>query len=249
MKLHYKPDELLEKLEPSEMGMEYTSAQRLELKGGIEIPSNEEELCFVFMDGCASYESEGKRGTAEKLDMLYVPRDSKIFLKSDNCLIMQFGARCSKKTSFAHIPFNQVDKDYRHKVYGKEELGTKRDVWNFIDEKFDCCRFLIGLCKGSNGGWTAWPPHEHAKEREETYVYFNMGDSFGIQLVYDDLEHPYTVALVRDGHLVAVPRGYHPSCGSPAGGIFYVYCMASKTEFDRDFMNLRTQKIFGDKLE
>ena len=76
-----------------------------------------------------------------------------------------------------------------------------------------------------------------------------MGDSFGVQLVYDDIETPYTVAIVKDGHLVAIPKGYHPNCGSPCGGISYIYCMVSVKAEDRSFMDLQTQKIFGSKLE
>ena len=131
---------------------------------------------------------------------------------------------------------------------GKVENGTRRDVWNYIDEAFPSGRFLTGICFGSDGGWTAWPPHEHGKEREELYVYFGMGQGFGVQCVYDEFDTA-NAYVVQDGHLVSIPHGYHPNCGCPSGGLRYVYCMVSTTEGDREFMNLRTQKIFGDKLE
>ena len=127
-------------------------------------------------------------------------------------------------------------------------MGTLRDVWNFIDESFPSGRFLTGICCGRDGGWTAWPPHEHGAEREEIYVYFNMGDSFGVQCVYNDLQSAEAY-VVTEGDLVSIPEGYHPNAGCPCGGLQYVYCMVSVKEGDRDFMNLRTQKIYGDKLE
>ncbi len=182
-------------------------------------------------------------------DMLYVPVDTVIELDNAAGQMVCFGAPCTRQYEFAHIPFAQVDGDSRHKVYGKAENGTLRDVWNFIDESFPSGRLLTGICMGRDGGWTAWPPHEHAREREELYVYYGMGDSFGVQLVYDHKDHPYTTALVRDGHLVAIPRGYHPNCGCPGGGIHYVYCMVSTEEGERQFMDLRTETVFGDKLE
>lgn len=249
VKLHYKPEETLKRLEPGEMGLKYTSAQRLEVRGKTEVESGAEEVCFVCIDGSVFYTFEDKKGIAEMKDMIYMPINSKISFSSDFGTIIKFGAPCDRKTTFAHIAFKDVDHDDRHKVYGKSEISTKRDVWNYIDESFDSSRFLVGICEGRDGGWTAWPPHEHGRQREESYVYFNMGDSFGAQFVYDDMDNPYTVELIRDGHLIAIPKGYHPNCGCPCGGIFYVYCMVSVKAEDRNFMDLQTQKIYGDKLE
>lgn len=247
VQLHYKPDELLERLEPADLGMRYTSAQRLEVRGETTIESGHEELVLVCIDGALTFRHGDETGTARLCDMLYVPAGTSLTVSSDAAVLMRFGAPCDRPTTFRHIAFADVDDDDRHKVYGTQENGTRRDVWNFIDEEFDSQRFLVGLCRGRDGGWTAWPPHEHGDKREETYVYFNMGDSFAAQFVYDDdaMDDPWTVAMVRNGHLVSVPKGYHPSCGSPAGGIFYVYCMASLQPDDRNFMDLTIQSRYG----
>ena len=76
-----------------------------------------------------------------------------------------------------------------------------------------------------------------------------MGNGFAAQFVYDDMDQPIVAALVRDGDVVTIPHGYHPNVGCPCGGITYAYVMVSTTAEDRKFMDLRTQKIFGDKLE
>ena len=76
-----------------------------------------------------------------------------------------------------------------------------------------------------------------------------MGKGFAAQFVYDDMDEPAVVALVREGDVVTIPHGYHPNVGCPCGGIFYAYVMVSTTADDRNFMDLRTQKIYGDKLE
>jgi 5-deoxy-glucuronate isomerase len=104
------------------------------------------------------------------------------------------------------------------------------------------------MCCGGFGSWTAWPPHEHGEKREEVYVYFGMDDGFALQCVYDDLENPSELFLVRDGHLVAIPGGYHPNVGCPKTGIRYIYCMVSTAAEDRNFMDLNIQRQFGDKL-
>ena len=250
MKQYYHKNELLNLVSPNDMGLKYTSVQRIEVSESVCISSGEEELCFIVISGEVCYETADLTDTATMLDMLYLPAGSSIhFLSGKNGVLMRYGAPCSRKTSFAHIRFRDVDADYRHKVYGTVEQNTRRDVWNYIDEKFDSCRFLTGICRGANGGWTAWPPHEHGQEREEVYVYFNMGNSFGAQFVYDELNRPILAEIVQEGDFIAIPHGYHPNVGCPCGGIFYAYVMVSTTADDRDFMNLRTQAIYGDKLE
>lgn len=248
MAIHLKPQETGEYLSPGQLGLVYCSAQRLELDGTVTLDSGDEELCLVCILGEAGYRCSGLKGRAVLCDMLYVPVRTGITLYGKGAVFMRFGAPCSNRYSFRHIPFQEVDGDSRHKVYGKAESGTLRDVWNFIDESFESGRFLTGICYGRDGGWTAWPPHEHGAEREEVYTYFDMGDSFGIQCVYDRLETAQAY-VVTEGDLLAIPEGYHPNCGCPCGGIRYVYCMVSVKEGDRNFMDLRTQKIYGDRLE
>lgn len=180
---------------------------------------------------------------------MYVPRDSRIVLSEGPGVVIRFGAPCTEKYGFAHVPFDVVDRDpEKHKVYGKVETGSQRDVWNYITNDFPSGRFLTGICFGRKGGWTAWPPHEHGEKREEVYVYMGMGDGFAIQCVYDEMEDA-SAYVVQDGHLISIPHGYHPNCGCPYGEIRYVFCMVSVKEHDRDFMDLKTQKVFGDKLE
>lgn len=248
MSTHFKPEEMKGRLSAKDMGLVYCSAERVQVSGKVELESGEEELCLVCIAGEASYQCQGAAGKAVVSDMLYVPIQTSITLEGEDAVVVRFGAPCSKQYAFKHIPFAEVDKDDRHKVYGKMENGTLRDVWNYIDESFPSGRFLTGICHGRDGGWTAWPPHEHGAEREEVYVYFNMGNSFAVQCVYEELQEADAYA-VTEGHLVAIPKGYHPNCGCPCGGINYVYCMVSTTEGDRNFMDLRTQKIYGDKLE
>lgn len=248
-KYHFKPEETCSLLKPAAMGLVHTSLQRLEISAAeMLLKSREEELCLVVIEGKLAYRHQDATGTAELGDMLYVPINSEIALLNGPAVVIRYGAPCARPTAFAHIRFKDVDADERHKTYGKTELGTRREVWNFIDEKFDSSRFLMGICFGAPGGWTAWPPHEHGEKREEVYVYFNMDDGFALQCVYDDMQEA-KVALVQNGHVISIPSGYHPNVGCPKTGIRYVYCMVSTTAEDRNFMDLHTQEIYGNKLE
>jgi len=249
-KQHFKPHETLELLKPDDLGLVYTSLRRVEIVNSpVSLESGDEEICLVVIEGKFAFCHQDQSGVAELGDMLYLPIKSKIELSDGPAVVIRYGAPCCRRTSFAHIPFKEVDADDRHKTYGTKELGTRREVWNFINEKFDSSRFLMGICYGAPGGWTAWPPHEHSKKREEVYVYFNMSDGFGLQCVYEDMQAPDAVALVQNGHVIAIPSGYHPNVGCPKTGIRYVYCMVSTRAEDRNFMDLHTQAIYGDKLE
>jgi 5-deoxy-glucuronate isomerase len=248
-KFHFTAAETLVRLEPAELGHRYTSLQRFKIgPGSTRIESGGEEVCLVVLEGRLDFHRGDRSGAALPGDILYLPIDDAVELARGPAAVVRFGAPCVRQTRFAHVPFAQVDADHRHKVYGTTESGTRRDVWNFIDEKFDSSRFLVGICHGAPGGWTAWPPHEHGDKREETCVYFNMGDGFALQCVYEDMDEA-RVALVRDSDAIAIPKGYHPNVGCPKSGIRYVYCMVSLTAGDRDFMDLHTQKIYGERLE
>jgi 5-deoxy-glucuronate isomerase len=251
LKYHLKSKEILNRVNPDELGLEYTSVQRIELGASMVIYTSGEEVCLVCIQGEFIYEFEGIKEKVHFKDMLYLPCNTRITLfPLELAVIMKYGAPSDLKSEFAHIHFEDVDKDInRHHVYGKKETNCQRHVWNYIDETFSASRLLVGICVSNSGGWTAWPPHEHAEKREEVYVYFNMGNAFGIQCVYEDMDDPLVVAMVRNGDLVSVPKGYHPSVGCPAGKICYIYCMVSKKPGDRSFMDLHVQEIYGDKFE
>ncbi len=249
-KLHFRPEEAQNRLEPYEIGLKYTSVQRLKCDGKtILVQSADEETCLVVAEGEIRYKATDHSGTAGICDMVYLPVNGGAEL-SGSGIVMRYGAPCSRKTQFAFIPFREVDADpERHKVYGSSEQGTRRDVWNFIDEKFDSSRFLVGICYGASGGWTAWPPHEHGEKREEVYTYFGMQDGFGLQCVYTEMGRPDQVSLVQNGDVISIAGGYHPNVGCPKTGIRYIFCMVSIVPEDRRFMDLSTQLIYGDRLE
>lgn len=183
--------------------------------------------------------------------MLYAGRNTLLSVSSSEpTSLICFSAPSYSDTTFSHIKFAEVDADNNsHFIYGNISTNTRRDVWNYIDSKFMSSRFLVGICQGDCGGWTAWPPHEHGEKREEIYAYFNMGNAFGIQCIYEDLEKPAAVLIVREGDVVSIPGGYHPNVACPAGKMSYIYCMVSKKAGERNFMDLNLQKLYGSKFE
>ena len=248
----FPPGDLSAGIRGEALGLEFLSCQRIELssaKPTVIIQSGPEELVLACIAGEAGYACGQATGTALFKDVLYVPWHMAVSLKSRQAVFMRVGAPSDRATSFAHIRFSDVAKDARHKVFGKAEANCLRDVYQCIDDTFNASRLLMGYGEGRTGGWTVWPPHEHGDEKEELYVYFDMGESFAIQCVYETLDNPLFCGIVRDGDAVAVHHGFHPNAGCPGGRINYMYVMAARVPGQREFMALRTQKEFGDKLE
>jgi len=253
MKYQFSPKELVQGLSSEEMGLTFTTVKRLEItkNQSIKVQSGEEELCLFVITGKVNFELGSKRDCIEFLDSIYLPRRSEIMLESiEKAVIMQFGAPVDIDTNFALIKHSNVSQSTElSKVFGSKEINSYRNVYNYIDDKFNASRLMVGVGIGQTGGWTVWPPHEHTEKREEVYCYFGMGDGFGIQCIYEDLKTPLYLGIVKDGDLISVPRGYHPNVGCPASPINYIYVMCAKNPGERNFMDLSIQKEFGTELK
>lgn len=246
----YRADELKQGVR----ALDFMSCKRVELTNTTPpyiVESGANEVALVCISGQTDYEFEQFTGTARFKDFLYVPRHRQLELKTQQRAVwIEIASPSDRDTTFAHVKYSDVAKDpARHKVFGTTETSSRRDVYMFIDDQFNASRLMMGICEGTPGAWTSWPPHEHAAEREELYVYFDMGKSFSIQCVYEDLDTPLFCGIVRDGDMVAIPRGYHPNVSCPGGRITYLYAMAARVAGKRDFMALNIQPEFGDKLQ
>jgi 5-deoxy-glucuronate isomerase len=243
----YHPNELTQGVR----ALDFMSCKRIELtetNPAYAVETGTNEVALVCLAGQADYASGQSTGSARYKDFLYAPRHSRLELKTaQRAVWMEIASPSDRDTNFAHIKFTDIAKDpARHKVFGSAETSSLRDVYMFIDDQFNASRLLMGMCEGTTGAWTSWPPHEHAVEREELYVYFDLGKSFSIQCVYEDLDTPLFCGIVRDGDMIAIPRGFHPNVSCPGGRITYLYAMAARVAGKRDFMALNIQAGFGE---
>lgn len=243
----YHPNELKNQTQV----LDFMSTRRIELEQtspACVVETGNDEVAFVIILGELDFKYGNTNGAARFKDMIYVPWHSRIELSTQRkAVVMQVNAPSDRDTQFAHLSHSDVAKDpARHKVFGATETSTIRDVYMYLDDKFPASRLLMGITVGGTGGWTSWPPHEHAKDREELYVFFDMGKSFSIQAVYEDQEHPLFCGFVRDGDLVAVPKGFHPNVSAPAGRLTYFYAMAARVAGKREFMTLNIQEGLGE---
>ncbi len=253
MKYLYGPDELRKGIGPKDSPLDWLFCERIELNTGnpaTAIETGPEEVVLVCIKGQVDYDCAKATGTASFQDFLYLPWMSQINVQAKGeAVLMRISAPSDRDTTFAHIHFSDVEQDpARHKVFGTLESHTYRHVYMYIDDTFNASRLLMGIGKGGTACWTVWPPHEHGDEKEELYVYFDMEGGFGIQCIYESLDNPIACEIVREGDMMAVPRGFHPNVACPGGRIAYLYAMAAREAGQRDFMALRFQKEFGDRF-
>jgi 5-deoxy-glucuronate isomerase len=253
MKYLFRPHELVQGIRPEGSSLEFLSCQRIELDGDnptVTVETALEEVVLVCISGQFEYDFDGTTPSAQFKDMLYLPWKSNLTIRTGRkAVLMRVGAPSDRDSAFTHIRFLDVDQDSaKHQVFGSAANNSLRDVYMYIDDKFNASRLLMGIGQGHTGNWTVWPPHEHGDEKEELYVYFDMGKAFGIQCIYETLDAPIFCDIVREGDMVTVARGYHPNVGCPGGRISYVYAMAARVAGQRDFMALRFQKEFGDRF-
>lgn len=243
--IQYKKHRLSETKYPNDLGLEYIEVQRLDIDGEKRLDTAEKEHGLVVIRGSAEVLIGDDRYPLSFRDMMYVPRNTEMCIEGSDAVLMRYACPAENTYVPRVFPFSEVDDDpNRHIVVGAEETSSRRQVWKVIDANFDCDRLMMGLCEGSNGGWAAWPPHEHAEEKEEVYVYYDMGINFGVQLVYEKVEDPIGVFLVEDGDLVSIAQGYHPNVGCPGGKINFIYCMAAKKITERSFDEMHFHQRF-----
>jgi len=253
MQYLFRSDELKECVRGRICGLDFLSCQRIELNRDssvLIVETGSEEVALVCIGGQADYSYNGTMGTVHFKDLLYLPWKCQVRLQtSSEAVLMRVGSPSDRDTEFAHLRFSDMARDpARHQVFGSVETNCLRDVYMYINDQFNASRLLMGICEGRPGSWTSWPPHEHGSEKEELYVYFDMGQAFGLQCIYETLETPSFCGIVRDGDMVAVPSGYHPNVGCSGGRICYFYAMAARVAGQREFMALRLQEEFVESL-
>jgi len=121
-----------------------------------------------------------------------------------------------------------------HQVHG--EPPFQREVFMTLAQQDEGSRLICGITFGEPGKWTSWPPHQHTKDLEEVYCYFDIpkpDSAFHFSSREDgvfEFIHP-----VSTGDCVVVPEGYHPTCGMPGVKSCYFWVMAAHSPESRRY--------------
>jgi 5-deoxy-glucuronate isomerase len=226
---------------PGQADCECIYVYRLNLKAGDSYPlcSKELEMNAVLIKGSAKLtEHPTLDQSMEKFDSFYMPADSniRIYAEAESVFYIA-GARYEGigKAEFRKfditLPMGEV-----HQIHGKG--AGQREVMFTLPPCTPASRLICGLTWGGDGAWTSWPPHQHEKDLEEVYCYFDMDPPrFGFHISYlksgeveDIVAH-----TVQSGSMILAPCGYHPTVASPGTRNAYFWALAAVTPESRRY--------------
>jgi 5-deoxy-glucuronate isomerase len=233
---------------PENSATQYLHYGRIRLDAGetISFATKTRETSLICLKGTAEVSTRGQSFTLNLYDSLYIPRDSAVEVSGD-CDLAEISAPVENQYPLQFVSFADVKKN-SSLSFDTGGNTNKRNLNILIGKNVEAGRLLAGVTFSDKGNWTSYPPHEHASILEEAYLYIDMpAPSFGIQLVYTDLQSPELAQIVHEGDVVVMPKGYHPNVACPNGQINFLWMMAAhREEVDRQFGVVNVQPEFAE---
>ena len=229
-----KPDELLltsaelsfpslgVEVTPESAGWTFVSLRtvRIEDGGTLSWAAGDDEVCLVPLQGSATVTCGSdtwqisRPGTVfdGKPTALYLPLDSSFTIVGEgNCEIAITGSRAKRTFPARLIEPDDIDVEIRGAG------NAARQINHIIKPDFPADALLVVEVFTPSGNWSSYPPHKHdvsdmpsEADLEEIYYYrIDPPDGFGLQRLYTadgEFDHAW---VIRDGHLLLVPEGYH----------------------------------------
>ncbi len=210
------------------------------LKGeSYKLESGNLEIHPVLLKGEASLsEHEVLSKDMVRFDSFYIPAKNsiKITAKQD-CIFYIAGARYEGigEPSFRRwdptLPIGDI-----HQIHGSG--AGEREVMFTLAPQDSASRLIAGLTWSREGTWTSWPPHQHEKDLEEVYCYFDIPEpKFGFHVSYlksGEVDEIVT-HTVHSGTMVQAPCGYHPTVACPGSKNAYFWVLAAFTPTSRRY--------------
>ena len=211
---------------------------RLNLKKGEEYVLFYEdlELNGVVIEGKVSLDYKTKMTELAARDSFYLPgkRRLKIIALEDSFLFIAGGRFEGTGNYFTRMFDLSLALGDIHQIHGEEPF--RRDVFMTLAQQDKASRLICGISVGDPGKWTSWPPHEHSKDLEEVYCYFDIPKpKFALHLASRKPGVVEAVHPVSTGDCVIIPEGYHPTCAIPGVRSCYFWAMAARSAKSRRY--------------
>lgn len=203
-----------------------------------ELDSKNEEMNLTLIQGRAKIRSAFLNETLNKFDSLTIPGKHSLRICAEEKTVFYIGAAvCEGYGEPMLRRFNQAEPlGHIHQLHGKG--AAARHVYFTLGPENQASRLICGLTWGQTGGWTSWPPHQHEKDLEEVYCYFDINSpNFAVHFSYlasgaidDAVPH-----VVHGGDMVLAPCGYHPTVASPNNQCAYFWVLAAHSHASRRY--------------
>lgn len=217
-------------ISPENSACKLTWIFRLNLKNGNTYKLNNDklELNGVVICGSVKLLKDDEVFVLDKNHSFYLPANESVeIIAEKDCSLFIGGSLFKDKGRFftrkydLSLPLGEI-----HQIHGKPPY--KREVFMTVAQQDEASRLICGITIGEEGKWTSWPPHQHTKDLEEVYCFFDIPKpraAFHFASRFPgEFEHVHPVST---GDCMIVPEGYHPTCGMPGVQSCYFWVMAA----------------------
>lgn len=217
---------------------EVLGVDRLNLEKGdeYELYDEKREMNALLISGAVTAVIDGELHNLEKLDSFYVPSKTavKITAKEKTSVYIGsapcegFGKSLVRKMDFT-LPIGNI-----HQIHGKG--SGQREVMFTLAPEDSASRLICGVTWSADGAWTSWPPHQHEKDLEEVYCYFDI-KTYGLHFSYktDESFGEAVCHEVQSGSMVEAPVGYHPTAAVPGSKNIYFWILGARCHESRRY--------------
>lgn len=203
------------------------------------LETKELEMDIVLISGAAKLSDHSRLGQKmKKFDSFYLPGNDSICITAlEDCIFYIAAAKYEGvgQPLFRAFDLSQPIGDI-HQIHGSG-VG-RREVMFTLAPQDPASKLICGLTWGGEGAWTSWPPHQHEKDLEEVYCYFDMPlPHFGFHVSYlksGEVEDIVT-HTVHSGTMVQAPAGYHPTVACPGTRNAYLWVLAAFSQPSRRY--------------
>lgn len=221
---------------------------RLNLEAGqsFQFEQDKLETNAIVFEGKIELEFQRKTYKLIECDSFYLPASETVIIKAiEKSCIFIGGAEYEDVGKFfvrkfdPTLPVGEI-----FQIHGKPPY--ERKVFMTINQEVPGSKLICGITWGEEGKWTSWPPHQHSKDLEEVYCYFDIPKpKSAFHFVSRKPGEFEFVHPVSTGDCVIVPEGYHPTCGMPGISSKYFWVMAAFSQKSRRYDLATNDPNFG----
>jgi 5-deoxy-glucuronate isomerase len=225
-------------VDPDNSACKVTWIYRLNLsKGKPHALSNKKlELNGMIFKGKAIVEHKSESTELHVRDSFYLPAGEslKITALEDVHMFLGGGPYEGEGSYYVRkydvsMPLGEI-----RQIHGKPPY--QREVFMTMNQETPGSRLICGITESEDGKWTSWPPHQHTKDLEEVYCYFDIPKpAFALHLASRKPGEVEAVHPVSEGDCVVVPEGYHPTVGMPGAKSTYFWVMVAHSGKSRRY--------------
>lgn len=202
------------------------------------------ELGVVNLGGNGKIEADGVIYELEKLDCLYIGKDTReVKFSSLNAekpaIFYMLSAPAHKKLATTKY----TKQDAFPSETGSLETSNKRTIYRYIHEKgIQSCQLVMGLTILDTGSvWNTMPTHTHTR-RMEAYFYFDIPENQKVIHLMGEPTETRHLVVSNNEAILSAPWSIHSGCGTSNYGFVWGMAGENYTYTDMDMVDINTLK-------